>query len=169
MLFRSIKFFDQGAYKQQGIGIWTTETAKYHQWTQLTVLFSQLPADFNLRRVDKIEFSNYWDGTYYYDDIEIHSSNSAQADVECLKKEQYLSCLDPKSTEEPTPVSEGESSVPVGDGARSLNPILGITPQEALLCHSVFSSQADFVLDASQIRAQRRAEGLALMEPHESL
>jgi hypothetical protein len=162
-----IKFFDQGAYKQQGVGIWTTEPAKNHQWTQLTVLFSQLPADFNLHRVDKIEFFNYWDGTYYFDDIEIHSPNPDEADVECLKKEQYLSCLDLKSEEGSTPVSGDEISS-LQDGARTLNPILGATSQEASLCHSVFSTQADFVLDASQIRAQRRAEGLALMEQHES-
>jgi hypothetical protein len=163
-----VKFFDQGAYKQQGIGIWTTQPAKYQQWTQLTVLFSQLPADFNWRRVDKIEFFSYWDGTYYFDDIEIHSPNPDESDVECLKKEQYLSCLDLKSGDGSTPASESKSSLPVGDSTRSLNPILGITPQESSLCHSVFSAEADFVLAASQIRAQRRAEGLALMEQHES-
>ncbi len=64
----SVRLFDQGNY-QNGFEVWTTNTAKYDQWTKLWVLFSQLPPDFDLTHVTKIEFRNYWPGKYYFDDI----------------------------------------------------------------------------------------------------
>lgn len=160
-----VKFFDQGKYKQDGIGIWTLDTARYQQWTKLSILFSQLPADFNFHRVDKIEFFNFWDGTYYYDDIEVHSSAPAGSDVECLKKEQYLSCLEPLGAQG---FSGNAFARTVKDGSHPSVRILGHPPQEEALCQSVFSLQSDHVLDSALIRAQNRAEGLALMEQHES-
>lgn len=150
-----VKFFDQGSYKQEGVGVWTKETARYRQWTQLTILFSQLPADFRLNRVDKIEFFNYWDGTYYYDDIEIHSAATAETDAGCLKKENYLSCLDPFSNTAPGQM-------------QTVNPVLGLSAEETVGCRSVFTDQADGALDHLSARNQRRLESLALMEPHES-
>jgi hypothetical protein len=85
-----VKFFDQGKYKQDGVGVWTSDKAGYQRWTAVTILFSQLPADFNLRRVDKIEVFHYWDGTYYYDDIQAGSSLSPQEDSGCLRKENFV-------------------------------------------------------------------------------
>lgn len=87
-----VKFFDQGIYKRDGIGIWTEDRAADRQWSQLKIPFQRLPADFDLERVDKIEFYNYWDGTYYYDDIEIASSFSAERDRECLRREYVMAC-----------------------------------------------------------------------------
>lgn len=64
-----VRFFDRGAYQASGYEVWTTQTAHYAQWTKLAVLFSQLPPDFDLHHVDKIEFVNYNPGDYYLDDI----------------------------------------------------------------------------------------------------
>lgn len=156
-----VKFFDQGKYKQEGIGVWTQETARHHQWTKLTILFSQLPADFNLRRVDKIEFFNYWDGTYYFDDIEIRSSNSVEADQACLKKENYLSCLDVQK--EGIITGETPPAAPLAQW-RALNPVLAASLEKTAFCFSVFSDGADAILGRSRIFARRRLEGLELLE-----
>jgi len=67
----AVKFFDHGLYFDQGFEVWTTETARYGEWTQLAIRFTQLPADFNLHQINKIEFLNYWPGTYYIDDIQV--------------------------------------------------------------------------------------------------
>jgi aryl-phospho-beta-D-glucosidase BglC (GH1 family) len=64
-----VRFYDQGQYAQNGFEVWTTNTAKYDQWSKLWVLFSQLPPDFDLAHVTRIEFRNYWPGKYYFDDI----------------------------------------------------------------------------------------------------
>jgi hypothetical protein len=87
-----VKFFDQGKYQYQGIGIWTEGKAEYQQWSSMEIFFSQLPADFDLEHVDKIEFFNYWDGTYFYDDIQAVSSFTADQDRACLEKEQAIVC-----------------------------------------------------------------------------
>lgn len=63
-----VKFFDNGNY-QNGYEVWTTIKAKYNQWTKLWILFSQLPPDFDLNHVTRIEFKNFWPGKYYFDDI----------------------------------------------------------------------------------------------------
>lgn len=64
-----VEFFDQNLYKSSGFKVWTTQTASYEQWTELHVLYSQLPPDFDLNDVDKVQFLNYWPGTYFIDDI----------------------------------------------------------------------------------------------------
>lgn len=64
-----VQFFDHGAYHQTGFEVWTTKMARYGEWTELTVLFSQLPNNLNLNDIDKIQFINYRPGTYYIDDI----------------------------------------------------------------------------------------------------
>ncbi len=89
-----VKFFDQGRYKDRGIGIWTKENqrAKYREWTRLEIYFSELPADFDLEHVDKIEFFNYYDGTYYYDDIQLASTGSPRQDAECLSDKKIVVC-----------------------------------------------------------------------------
>lgn len=67
----SVKFFDHGNYSASGFEVWTAKKVKVRQWEQVTVLFTQLPDDFNLNDIDKIEFKNYWPGTYYIDDIQV--------------------------------------------------------------------------------------------------
>ncbi len=64
-----VTFYDQSNYRVHGFEVWTTQTARYGQWSKLKVLFSQLPPDFNLRQVVRVEFKNYWPGRYYFDDI----------------------------------------------------------------------------------------------------
>jgi len=71
----SVKFFDRENYNSTGFEVWTSKAAQYGAWTRLTVLFSQLPQDFNLNRIDKIEFINYYPGTYYLDDIQVVSED----------------------------------------------------------------------------------------------
>ena len=83
-----VKFFDRGRYSKKGAGVWTTAKAKYQEWSKLTISFSNLPRDFDFEHVDKIEFFNYWDVTYYYDDIKVVSSLSSQAPVD--KKEKII-------------------------------------------------------------------------------
>ena len=51
-----VKFFDNNLYASNGFTVWTTKTFFNDQWTKLYVLFSQLPADFDLAHVNKIEF-----------------------------------------------------------------------------------------------------------------
>lgn len=73
----AVKFFDHNKYVydpahgKDGFLVWTTRPAEVKKWTQLSVLFTQLPSDFQLNDVDKIEFYNYWYGTYYLDDINV--------------------------------------------------------------------------------------------------
>ncbi|OGW98917.1 MAG: hypothetical protein A2062_05030 [Omnitrophica WOR_2 bacterium GWA2_44_7] len=73
----AVKFFDHNKYvydpqnDKDGFWVWTTKQAEIKKWTKLSVLFTQLPSDFELNDIDKIEFYNYWDGTYYVDDIAI--------------------------------------------------------------------------------------------------
>lgn len=71
----SVRFFDQGNYHAGGFEVWTTQSFRHGQWTQLKVLFSQLPPDFNLHRVDKIEIVNYAAGVHYVDSIEVHKDD----------------------------------------------------------------------------------------------
>lgn len=64
----AVKFFDHTNYTN-GFEIWTTKNAQIRNWTKLEILLTQLPSDFNLKDIDKIEMVNYWPGTYYIDDI----------------------------------------------------------------------------------------------------
>ncbi len=85
-----VKFFDQGLYKEKGVGVWTKENqrAKYRDWTRLEIYFRDLPSDFDFKHVEKIEFFNYWDGTYIYDDIQLTSALSPQEEAECLAEQK---------------------------------------------------------------------------------
>lgn len=65
-----VTFYDQGRFRNQGFEVWTTQTARYGQWSQLKVLYSQLPKGLDLTRIVKIEFKNFWPGVYYFDDIQ---------------------------------------------------------------------------------------------------
>jgi aryl-phospho-beta-D-glucosidase BglC (GH1 family) len=70
----AVKFFDDRSYAS-GFEVWTTQKAQPQQWTQLSVLFSQLPSNFNLSHVTQIEFVNYHSALYDFDDIEITSND----------------------------------------------------------------------------------------------
>ena len=61
--------------EDSGFEVWTTQKAKYGQWNYIKVLFSQLPYDFDLEHTNKIEFTNYWPGTYYFDNIKVLREN----------------------------------------------------------------------------------------------
>lgn len=87
-----VKFFDHGNYHVKGFEAWTVEGASERQWSELKIMFDQLPKDFDFAHIDKIEFFNYWDGTYYYDDITIRSSFSEEQDLFCMEKEQVVAC-----------------------------------------------------------------------------
>ncbi len=122
-----VKFFDHGLYHEQGIGVWTLDRAIPGQWVQLMILFSQLPEDFDFSRVDKIEFFNYWDGIYYYDDILIASPNGENEDTACLEAEGYAVC-------EFDPLVQQEVGAP---------------------CVSVYSGRRDLVLDYMFMQGER--------------
>ncbi|HQL41415.1 MAG TPA: hypothetical protein PLO93_03880, partial [Candidatus Omnitrophota bacterium] len=49
-----MKFFDNNNYALSGFTVWTTKTFFNEQWTRLDILFSQLPADFDLEHVNKV-------------------------------------------------------------------------------------------------------------------
>lgn len=66
----AVQLFDHNKYAD-GFWVWTTKPAQVRQWTQLYILFSQLPSDFQLNDVDKIAFYHYWDGQYYLDDVTV--------------------------------------------------------------------------------------------------
>ncbi len=86
-----VVLYDNGAYVNSGFEVWTTQTARYGQWTKLKVLFSQLPADFDLSHVSKIEFKNYLPGKYYFDDI--HAVREERA-FQTFEKEQRSGSTD---------------------------------------------------------------------------
>ena len=125
-----VKFFDHGVYHENGVGIWTLDKATQEQWTKLSILFSQLPKDFDLSRVYKIEFFNYWNGIYYYDDIAITSPDSDNEDTACLEAEGYVACQF-----EPLARNKGE------------NP-----------CVSVYSEPSDAVLDYMLLQGENQLE-----------
>lgn len=152
-----VKFFDQGAYKEQGVSVWTAEQAAYRQWTSLSVPFSQLPSDFNWHRVDKIEFLNYWDGTYYYDDIVVASTSSPGQDLECLTARMYISCRD--GLDSPPAASSGK---PVRSSV-----ILGVPAGDVRRCHSVFDQDVALALDVWQTREERRLAGAEVIRRNE--
>ncbi len=136
-----VKFFDHGRYHADGIGIWTTQKAQYQEWTQLSLMFNLLPVDFDLEHVDKIEFFNYWDGTYYYDDIEVRSDFPPEKDLECLKKEVIIVC--PADTTSPS-------------HDVTLKSILGVS-QEYASCVTTFGEHGQIAVDYLRQRNNRNA------------
>ncbi len=67
----NIQIYDHGAHStdETKAQVWTKLAARYGQWTQLEVLFKDLPVDLNLEDIDKIQIQDYWAGTFYIDDI----------------------------------------------------------------------------------------------------
>ncbi len=123
-----VKFFDHGKYHDEGVGVWTAGKAAPNQWVRLEILFDQLPADFDLAHVDKIEFFNYWDGIYYYDDILIASAQGEGEDAACLETEGYVVCH-----EDPLRSDKTKS-----------------------LCVSVYSGHGEQLTDYSYIKSKKR-------------
>lgn len=76
-----VKLTDTGTFST-GFDVWTTDAAQYQEWTQLEVLFSQLPEGFDLNHVNKIEIFNYDAGTYYFDDFEVTAGDRVYQDFE---------------------------------------------------------------------------------------
>ncbi|MBU4333506.1 MAG: cellulase family glycosylhydrolase [Candidatus Omnitrophica bacterium] len=70
-----VRIFDNGLYKAEGYEVFTTRTSNYAEWTEMYVLFSQLPNNFDLTSIDKITFVNALPGTYYIDDINVISAD----------------------------------------------------------------------------------------------
>ena len=66
----ALRFYDDNLYAARGFEVWTHRTAEPEKWTTLSVLFSELPRDFKIDAVKKIQFTQYWPGTYYLDDIQ---------------------------------------------------------------------------------------------------
>jgi hypothetical protein len=71
-----VVFYDNGLWSQNGYEVWTTPKARYREWTELEIYFTQLPPEFDLANVSGIEFKNYLPGTYYFDDI--HASRESR-------------------------------------------------------------------------------------------
>ncbi len=126
-----LKFFDHGQYQDRGVGIWTKENqrAKYREWTRLEIFFSDLPRDFDLKNVVKVEFFNYWDGTYFYDDIFLSSGNSPQQDRECLSNQKFIIC----------PQDNHNSVIPKA-------------------CVSIFDEKGEYALDFLKLKEFKAAE-----------
>jgi hypothetical protein len=77
-----VEFYDHDTYSTEGFEAWSTQKAHYGQWTKITILFDQLPTDFDLRHVNKLEFKNYWPGTYYLDDVQVIREDRAYQSFE---------------------------------------------------------------------------------------
>ena len=106
-----VKFYDHGNYHENGFEVWTAHKAHYGEWTKLTILFDQLPDDLDLYDIDKLEFKNYWPGTYYLDDIQAVRENRFYQSFE-PDLEEYGWCWDGTCSlsELEEPVYEGQHS-----------------------------------------------------------
>lgn len=91
----AVKFYDTGTYNANGFEVWSTFKAHYGQWTKITILFDQLPADLDLHHINKLEFKNYWPGVYYLDDIQAIREDRVYQSFEPSKRG-----LDPSETNE---------------------------------------------------------------------
>ncbi len=75
-----VRFFDKNIYRDtgdafSGFEVFATKKAKFRTWTQITILLTQLPNNFDWTSVDKINFVNEFPGDYYLDDIQIESAD----------------------------------------------------------------------------------------------
>jgi aryl-phospho-beta-D-glucosidase BglC (GH1 family) len=75
-----VRFFDHDTYKDtgnpfDGVEIFSARRIPPQQWTQVTILLTQLPSDFDFSDVDKINIVNEFTGTYYIDDIHVASAD----------------------------------------------------------------------------------------------
>jgi hypothetical protein len=82
-----VRFFDNSHYTYpNGAQVKTTQKAVAGAWTKLQVLFDQLPPDFDLYHVERVEFMNEWPGTYYLDDIQVVRENRIYQSFEPSKR-----------------------------------------------------------------------------------
>jgi len=65
-----VKFFDTTSSDPKSI-VYTAELPKFEEWTQLSILLSQLPEGFLFNHVNKIELIYGKEGVYYFDDIHV--------------------------------------------------------------------------------------------------
>ena len=147
----AVKFFDHQNYTN-GFQVWTTKLAEFQQWTELSVLFSQLPGDFNLDDIDRIEFVNFWPGTYYFDDIQVVSADRMYQSFEDDRKYRLDTEPAPRNCTASDPNSAGNcgwgwfgtvavDNTTVKDGTQSWKVMLndfwggtGLKSQEKKLC-----------------------------------
>jgi hypothetical protein len=87
----AVRFFDRELYNNSGFTVWTTKAAKHGEWTRLTILFSQLPNDFKLNRIDKLLFIVYQPGTYFLDDLQVVSEDRIYQSFEPIIYEPAIS------------------------------------------------------------------------------
>ncbi|MBL8012771.1 MAG: hypothetical protein JNN05_02880, partial [Candidatus Omnitrophica bacterium] len=87
----AVRFFDQGLYKNSGFTVWTSKAAKRGEWTRLSIMFSQLPNDFQLGRIDKLLFIFYNAGTFYLDDVQAVSDDRIYQSFEPIIYEPAIS------------------------------------------------------------------------------
>lgn len=153
-----VKLFDRGIYHTTGVGLWTDGRARNRQWSQLQVLFSQLPTDFDLAHLNKVEFFHYWDGTYYYDDVDVRSARTPADDLACLESHQIVACAPCKSGGEG--VQSGSAALS-GAGLACSQPegadraILGL-PVRDKRCVSILSRSVETMADEAHLQAARR-------------
>ena len=72
-----VRVFDHGPkYKDNGnpfdgFEVSSAKRALYHEWTQIAILFTQLPSDFDFAHVDKFNIVNEHPGNYFIDDVQV--------------------------------------------------------------------------------------------------
>ena len=161
-----VKFFDRSAYKDRGIGIWTKEKARGRQWTPLEVFFNELPQDFDLRHVDKVEFFTYWDGTYYFDDLQVRSAANPLQDVECLQERQVIVCQ-PCHTAQPDSSADeaathSSPALPPGFCGQPLQgyerAVIGLADRTDRRCVAIYGQHAELMAQYGETQTARRLE-----------
>ncbi len=70
-----VRFFDHHNYNANGYEVFSANHAIRQEWTKITVLFTDLPADFDWAHVDKINIVNKYSGTYFIDDLQVGSDD----------------------------------------------------------------------------------------------
>lgn len=86
----AVRFYDNELYKSSGYTVWTTKAAKRGEWTRLSILFTQLPDDFKLNRIDKLLFIFFNPGTYYLDDVQAVSEDRIYQSFEPIIHEPLI-------------------------------------------------------------------------------
>ncbi len=120
-----VTFYDNGLYADNGFEVWTTKTTFTNEWTQLTVLFSQLPPDLDLKHIHHIVFSTYWptynpgEG-YFFDNLTVVRADRMYQAFEPEQRsgstiEEYAWAWNPNDT-----VDFSQGLEPAAEGLHSL-------------------------------------------------
>ncbi|MGE5309095.1 MAG: glycoside hydrolase family 5 protein [Deltaproteobacteria bacterium] len=66
-----VQFYDHNIYRSNltRAEVWPRQGSHVGEWTRFEILFKDLPADLNLRDIDRIVIHEYWPGTYYFRDV----------------------------------------------------------------------------------------------------